>query len=50
MYRGVTQDIGPALHAHPAFRQLVLIAEAGHWVQFEQASAFDVVLASMLAG
>jgi 2-hydroxy-6-oxonona-2,4-dienedioate hydrolase len=40
-----------ALENAPDFRGLVLIEDAGHWVQFERAGAFDeALLAALGAG
>ena len=49
LYRGVQEQLEPALRQAPQFRELRFIADAGHWVQFEDAAAFDRVLAGMLA-
>ena len=49
LYRGVQDRIAPALSTAPDFRTLVLVPEAGHWVQFERAEAFDRALAAALA-
>lgn len=49
LYRGVQDRIAPALAAAPGFRALTLVPEAGHWVQFERAEAFDRALAAFLA-
>jgi pimeloyl-ACP methyl ester carboxylesterase len=38
-----------ALRQAPAFRSLVFIAQAGHWVQYEDAAAFNAALASALS-
>jgi len=45
----VQEQLEPALRQAPQFRELRFIADAGHWVQFEDAAAFDRVLAGMLA-
>lgn len=49
LYRGVQDRIAPALSVAPGFRTLTLVPEAGHWVQFERAEAFDRALAAALA-
>lgn len=49
LYRGAQDRIAPALSAAPDFRSLTLVPEAGHWVQFERAEAFDRALAAALA-
>jgi pimeloyl-ACP methyl ester carboxylesterase len=50
LYRGAQNLIAPALAQAPDFRGLSLIPGAGHWVQFEDAPAFDMALAQALAG
>lgn len=50
LYRGVKHRLEPALAEAPGFRSLVLVPDAGHWVQFERAEAFDRALAAALAG
>ena len=42
--------IGQVLGTAPGFRGLVLVPEAGHWVAFEAADAFNAALAAALAG
>jgi pimeloyl-ACP methyl ester carboxylesterase len=49
LYRGVQEQLEPALRQAPQFRGLRLIADAGHWVQYEDAPAFDLALAQALA-
>ncbi len=49
LYRGVQQQLEPALMQAPGYRSLALIPEAGHWVQFERAEAFDQALGAALA-
>lgn len=49
LYRGVQHLLAPALSAAPDFRGLAMISGAGHWVQFEDAPAFDRALAQALA-
>ena len=48
LYLGVQDQLAPALAAAPAFRGLTLIGQAGHWVQFEDAQAYDEALAAAL--
>lgn len=50
LYLGRIDRIGEALRRAPGFRSLVLMPGAGHWVQFEDAAAFDRCLADALAG
>lgn len=50
LYRGAADRIEPALSAAPDFRGLTLVPGAGHWVQFEDAPAFDRALAAALGG
>lgn len=42
--------IGQVLATAPGYRGLVLVPEAGHWVAFEAAGAFNAALAALLAG
>jgi pimeloyl-ACP methyl ester carboxylesterase len=42
--------IGQVLATAPGFRRLVLVPDAGHWVAFEAADAFNAALAAALAG
>lgn len=49
LYRGVQDRIAAALSVAPSFRSLELIPQAGHWVQFERAEAFNQALARALA-
>ena len=49
LYRGAQDLIAPALSAAPGFRGLTLVPGAGHWVQFEDAPAFDRALAAALS-
>ncbi|WP_232290699.1 alpha/beta fold hydrolase [Polaromonas naphthalenivorans] len=48
LYRGKMQALEPALRLAPGFRALTLVEDAGHWVQFERAEAFDAALLSTL--
>ena len=50
LYRGFQDQLAPALAAAPDFRWLRLIPQAGHWVQFERAEAYDQALAEALGG
>jgi 2-hydroxy-6-oxonona-2,4-dienedioate hydrolase len=49
LYRGVRHLLAPALATAPDFRGLTMIPRAGHWVQFEDAPAFDRALAGALS-
>lgn len=50
LYRGRIDQLGAAYRqAAPDFRGLTLIPDAGHWVQFEAAQAFDAALAAALS-
>ena len=49
LYRGRTPIIGAALAQAPAFATLTLIPDAGHWVQYERATAFSEALLAALA-
>jgi 2-hydroxy-6-oxonona-2,4-dienedioate hydrolase len=48
LYRQRQDALLQALHAAPQFQGLQWIADAGHWVQFEQPQAFDAVLLTIL--
>ena len=48
LYRGKMQALEPALRLAPGFRALTLVEDAGHWVQFERAEAFNAALLSTL--
>ncbi len=48
LYDGRRDVIAPALARAPAFRSLTFVPGAGHWVQFEDAPAFDAILADLL--
>ncbi len=48
LYRGVQPELTPVLARAPQFKSLVLVPDAGHWVQFESAEAFDRALAAAL--
>jgi 2-hydroxy-6-oxonona-2,4-dienedioate hydrolase len=49
LYRGRLGVVEEALRRAPAFRGFVAVPDAGHWVQFERAAAFDAALAVALA-
>jgi pimeloyl-ACP methyl ester carboxylesterase len=49
LYRGRTDVLESALNEIPAFRELTLIPDAGHWVQYEAADAFNATLLAALA-
>jgi pimeloyl-ACP methyl ester carboxylesterase len=48
LYQGKTEALSLALQQAPYFRSLTWIEEAGHWVQFERAEAFDQALLATL--
>ena len=48
LYRGKLDLLQAALESAPDFRGLALIEDAGHWVQFERAGAFDKALLAAL--
>jgi 2-hydroxy-6-oxonona-2,4-dienedioate hydrolase len=48
LYRGKLDLLQAALEKAPDFRGLALIEDAGHWVQFERAGAFDEALFAAL--
>lgn len=48
LYRGRPDVVAHALRQAPAFKSLVFIPDAGHWVQYEDASAFDAALTQAL--
>lgn len=50
LYRGVQDRLAPALAEAPGYSGLDFVPEAGHWVMFERAEAFDRALAEALAG
>ncbi|HQN12228.1 MAG TPA: alpha/beta hydrolase [Quisquiliibacterium sp.] len=49
LYRGEQHLIAGALAVAPRFRTLTLVPEAGHWVQYERADAFNQALAAALS-
>ncbi len=48
LYRDRNQALAEALGRAPTFQCLTLIEEAGHWVQYEQADAFNAALLRVL--
>jgi pimeloyl-ACP methyl ester carboxylesterase len=48
LYADIHAPLAQALAAAPHFRGLTLIADAGHWVQFERPQAFDAALLAAL--
>ncbi|RYF40617.1 MAG: alpha/beta fold hydrolase [Comamonadaceae bacterium] len=50
LYRGRLDALAESLGQARDFRGLTLIDDAGHWVQFEQAAAFDRALLVVLGG
>lgn len=48
IYRNRLEVIGNALAHAPRMQQLVLIAQAGHWVQYEQPEKFNEILGRIL--
>jgi len=48
LYRTRLPVIGRALHEARDFRSLVLIPDAGHWVQYERAAAYNEALGQAL--
>ena len=49
LYRGVQDQLAPALRQAPRFQWLRMIADAGHWVQYENAAQFNRALEEALA-
>jgi 2-hydroxy-6-oxonona-2,4-dienedioate hydrolase len=49
LYLGRLPALAAALHAAPTFQSLQLVDTAGHWVQYEQAEAFNAALQTALA-
>ncbi len=49
LYRGRIEWVQQGLQAAPHFESLTLIENAGHWVQFEEAGAFNVALLRVLS-
>jgi pimeloyl-ACP methyl ester carboxylesterase len=50
LYRGVAEQLAPTLALAPGYRWFRSIPDAGHWVQYESAAAFDEALAEALRG
>lgn len=48
IYRGRIDALAAAFQALPCFQRLHLVEDAGHWVQYERAQAFDAALAEVL--
>jgi pimeloyl-ACP methyl ester carboxylesterase len=48
LYLGRTEVIAPALARAPGFGGLTMVPDAGHWVQFEAAAAYDAALHGLL--
>ena len=48
LYRGLGERLEPALRLVPGFKSLTWIEASGHWVQFEQADAFNAALLAAL--
>jgi pimeloyl-ACP methyl ester carboxylesterase len=48
LYRGRVETVRAALADAPHLHSLVFLPGAGHWVQYEQAAAFDAALAEAL--
>ena len=48
LYRGRLEALETTLRLAPGFKTLTLIESAGHWVQFEQAEAFNEALLAVL--
>ncbi|MDO8777586.1 MAG: alpha/beta hydrolase, partial [Burkholderiaceae bacterium] len=48
LFRGQLAALETALQQAPHFKAFTLIEEAGHWVQFERADAFNAVLLATL--
>jgi len=49
LYLGQLDALAAALQAAPTFQSLQLLDQAGHWVQYEQAAAFNTALLTVLA-
>ncbi|MBI5921086.1 MAG: alpha/beta hydrolase [Betaproteobacteria bacterium] len=48
LFQGLYSSIEPSLRLAPHFNNLTVIEDAGHWVQFEEASRFNIVLQTIL--
>lgn len=49
LYAGKLRELGELLRGMPTFGELVIVPQAGHWVQFENAAAFNGSLLRLLA-
>ena len=49
LYRKLVSEFDAVFSALPGLEQIVRIADAGHWVQYEQADAFNSELLRLLA-
>jgi len=49
LYRGRRDSVPQALARAPRFQSLAWLADAGHWAQYERATAFNVALSHALA-
>lgn len=49
LYQGKLEQLSDLLRSCPRFGQLVLLPDAGHWVQYEAALAFNGALLRLLA-
>ena len=48
LYRGLGERLAPVLRRAPGFKSLTWVEASGHWVQFEQADAFNAALLAAL--
>jgi len=48
LFQGLRDSIAPRLRQAPHFKELTIIEDAGHWVQFEESLRFNSVLQGML--
>jgi pimeloyl-ACP methyl ester carboxylesterase len=48
LYAGKMEELAALLRGVPNFRELVLVPDAGHWVQYENAGAFNAALIRLL--
>jgi 2-hydroxy-6-oxonona-2,4-dienedioate hydrolase len=48
LYRNRMQELRALLEVMPAFREFIEIPDAGHWVQYERAQAFNAALIEAL--
>ena len=49
LYRGALGKLAAVLATGPTFGELVLVPDAGHWVQYERAAEFNAALLRLLA-